>query len=83
MREPLGFREMQLLCLHRAVFDLAHREKWLREAHRWKVLLHCETARRFDTAHPSPMAMGPNTVGGRRQMSGQSKQRDRRKSPLE
>jgi hypothetical protein len=83
MREPLDFREMELLCLHRASFDHEHRRKWLRDARRWKVLLHCDVARRFDTALPSPMTLGRNTVRNERQERLALKQLDRRKSPLE
>jgi hypothetical protein len=83
MSESLDSREMELLCLHRAVFDAEHRDKWLRDARRWKVFVHCGTARRFDTAHPSPMAMGSNTVGSDRQAVRRANQLDRRKSPLE
>jgi hypothetical protein len=72
MSEPLGFREMELLCRHRAVFDRLHRIKWLREARRW-----------FHTAHLAPMIMCANTVGNQRQLARRASQRDQRKTPLD
>jgi hypothetical protein len=83
MSEPLDFREMEMLCRHRAVFDRLHRTKWLREARRWRVLLHRETALRFHTAQLAPMSMGANTMGNQRQFARRASQYDRRKTPLD
>ena len=83
MSEPIDFRETELLCRHRAEFNPLHKAKWLREAHRWKVLLHCETALRFNTIYLAPKNIGANTVGNQHKFARRANQRDRRKSPLD
>lgn len=66
MSDLAGCRYMERLCRQRAVFDHAHSWKWLGEAERWKDLAHLEVGDRFreKPIHPSPMAMGPNTIEG-------------------
>jgi hypothetical protein len=40
MNDPIGCRDMELLCRQRATFDIQHSWKWLGEAERWKDLAH-------------------------------------------
>jgi hypothetical protein len=58
MNDPIDCRDMELLCRHRATFDIQHSWKWLGEAERWKDLAHRETASRFHAEHAGPMTMG-------------------------
>jgi len=83
MNDPIGCRDMELLCRHRATFDIQHRWKWLGEAERWKELAHSETVSRFHAGHPGPMAMGPNTMEGHRRTIRRASQVEGRNSPLE
>ena len=53
MSDPIGCRDMELLCRQRATFDIQHSWKWLGEAERWKDLAHREAASRFHAGHPS------------------------------
>jgi hypothetical protein len=82
MNDLAGCRDMELLCRHRAVFDIRHRWKWLGEAERWKDLAHGEVTFRFHAEHAGPMVMGLNTLGGRPVMQAAS-QREGKKSPLD
>ena len=83
MNDPIGCRDMELLCRQRATFDVQHSWKWLGEAERWKDLAHRETASRFHATHPGPMVMGPNTMADDRRAKQAAAQREGRKSPLE
>jgi hypothetical protein len=58
MNDPVGCREMELLCRQRATFDIQHSWKWLGEAERWKDLAHREAASRFHAG-----AFGSNGYG--------------------
>jgi hypothetical protein len=66
MNDPIGCRDMELLCRQRATLDIQHSWKWLGEAERWKDLAHREIGSRFRAMpmHAGPMAMGPNTIEG-------------------
>ena len=64
VNDLVGCRDMELLCRRRAVVDSQHSGKWLGEAERWRDLAHRETAARFQTMGPGPMAMGPYTIEG-------------------
>ena len=64
VNDLVGCRDMELLCRRRAVLDSQHSGKWLGEAERWRDLAHRETAARFQTMGPGPMAMGPYTIEG-------------------
>ena len=66
MNDPVGCRDMELLCRQRATFDIQHSWKWLGEAERWKDLAHREAASRFHAEYTGPMTMGPNTMEGDR-----------------
>jgi hypothetical protein len=83
MNDPVGCRDMELLCRRRATFDIQHSWKWLGEAERWKDLAHREAASRFQAGHPGPMAMGPNTMEGARRAIRQGSQVEGKNSPLE
>jgi hypothetical protein len=83
MNDPVGCRDMELLCRRRATFDIQHSWKWLGEAERWKDLAHREAASRFQRGHPGPMAMGPNTMEGARRAIRQASQVEGKNSPLE
>lgn len=83
MNDPIGCRDMELLCRKRATFNTRHSWKWLGEAERWKDLAHHEIASRFHAGHPGPMAMGPNTMEGDRRTIRRASQVDGKKSPLE
>ena len=64
VNDLVGCRDMELLCRRRAALDIQHSWMWLGEAERWRDLAHRETASRFQTTGPGPMAMGPNTIEG-------------------
>jgi hypothetical protein len=83
MNDPVGCRDMELLCRQRATFDIQHNWKWLGEAERWKDLAHREAASRFHAGHPGHMAMGPNTMEGARRAIRRASQVEGKNSPLE
>jgi hypothetical protein len=83
MNDLVGYRDMELLCRHRAAFDPQHRWKWLGEAERWRELVHSETASRFHGEHAGPMAVGPITQEGARRAMQAASQREGKKSPLD
>jgi hypothetical protein len=62
MNDPIGCRDMELLCRRRATFDIQHSWKWLGEAERWKDLAHREAVSRFHAGHPGPMATVDTTL---------------------
>ena len=64
MNDPIGCRDMELLCRQRATLDTQHSWKWLGEAERWKDLAHREAAARFHAEHAGPMTVGPDTMEG-------------------
>lgn len=80
MNDPVGCRDMELLCRHRATIDIQHSWKWLGEAERWKELAHREAASRF---HAGPMVMGPNTMEGARRAMRRASQVEGKNLPLE
>src|ERR1700746_1886736 len=83
MNDPIGCRDMELLCRQRATFDIQHSWKWLGEAERWKDLAHREAASRFYAGPPGPMAMGPKTREGDRRAIRRASQVEGKNSPLE
>lgn len=83
MNDPVGCRDMELLCRQRATFDIQHSWKWLGEAERWKDLAHRDTASRFNAEHADPMTMGLNTMEGDRCTMRRASQLEGKKSPLE
>jgi hypothetical protein len=83
MNDPIGCRDMELLCRHRATFNIQHSWKWLGEAERWKDLAHRETAFRFHGEHAGPMTMGPNSMEGDRRTLRRASQLEGKNSPLE
>jgi hypothetical protein len=83
MNDPIGCRDMELLCRHRAALDTQHSWKWLGEAERWKDLAHREAASRFHAEHAGSMTMGPNTMEGDRRTMRRASQLEGRKSPLD
>ena len=83
MNDPIGCRDMELLCRQRATFDIQHSWKWLGEAERWKDLAHHETASRFHAEHAGPMTMGPNASDDERRTRQRSSQLEGKKSPPE
>jgi hypothetical protein len=83
MNDPIGSRDMELLCRQRATFDIQHSWKWLGEAEQWKDLAHRETASRFHAEHAGPMTMGPNTMQNDRRIMQQASQIEGKKTPLE
>ena len=83
MNDPIGCRDMELLCRQRATLNTQHSLKWLGEAERWKDLAHREAASRFHAEHPGPMTMGPNTMEGDRRTIGRASQVEGKNSPLE
>jgi hypothetical protein len=83
MNDPIGCRDMELLCRQRATLNTQHSWKWLGEAERWKDLSHRETAFRFHEEHPGPMAMGRNTLDDERRTMRRASQLEGKKSPLE
>lgn len=83
MNDPLGCRDMELLCRQRATFDIRHSWKWLGEAERWKDLAHREAASRFHAEHAGPMTIGPNSLEGDRRTMRRASQLEGKKSPLE
>ena len=68
MNDPIGCRDMELLCRQRATLDIRHSWKWLGEAERWKDLAHREAAIRFHGEHAGPMTLGPNPTEVDRRM---------------
>ena len=83
MNDPIGCRDMELLCRQRAMIDIQHSWKWLGEAERWKDLAHREAASRFHAGHPGPMVMGPNTMESARRAMRRASQVEGKNSPLE
>ena len=83
MNDPIGCRDMELLCRQRATFDIQHSWKWLGEAERWKDLAHREAASRFNAEYTGPMTMGPNTREGDRRTMRRGSQLEGKKSPLD
>ena len=83
MNDPIGCRDMELLCRQRATFDIQHSWRWLGEAERWKDLAHREAASRFHAEHAGPMTMGPNSLEGDRRTMRRASQLEGKKSPLE
>jgi hypothetical protein len=83
MNDPIGCRDMELLCRQRATFDIQHSWNWLGEAERWKDLAHREAASRFHAGHAGPMTLGPNTMEGDRRLMRRASQLEGKKSPLE
>jgi hypothetical protein len=61
-QQQMSYRDMELLCRQRAVFDNEHSWKWLGEAERWGHLAQNEAASRFKKT--GPMTMRPNTIDG-------------------